>query len=723
MKELKVNINGMTCASCAATIERELAKETGIKECQINFATESGKIVVEDSVDTESVISKIIEIGYGASLPSDENRKNENQEIDKGFSKFLIAFLFSIVIFLYEMGPLKSSVSREINWYIQLTFALPIWIWIGSPFNKSLLTFLTKGHSNMNTLIGVGTGAAFIYSFFVTVFNSISVNMGLTQKVYFEAVGFIISFVYLGKYFEYKSKQKTKESLNALFELSAKNAIRLDGQKQTEVPVDQIRVGDLLRILPGSKIPVDGKVIKGSSFVDESMITGEPVAVKKETGDIVYAGTINDSSSLDYKATKVGSDTFLAQVIQFVENAQLSKPRIQALADKVGGFFTPLVLFLSVVTFLSWMIWGPEPKWGNAISTFISVLVIACPCALGLATPTAVVVATGRASSKGLLIAGGDVIEKGHSIDAIVFDKTGTITEGRPKVTDVKYLDKTDLKDIFSIQQFSDHPLAKAMLSMNKEFSYELGEPDSFLTVKGKGIQAEIEDKEFFIGKRDFLEENTVTLDPSLESEKIGSVVYIAKEGRHVATFVVSDEIKEEAKFVIQELKKLNVESWMVTGDNEQTASVISKEVGIEHYASNVLPVDKSKYIKDLQAKGLRVAMVGDGINDAPALAVADLSIAMGTGTDVAIESSDVTIVKGDLTKVIAFLKLSAGSMKIIKQNLFLSFVYNTLLIPIAAGALVVFGGPMMPPVLASIAMGLSSISVVTNSLRIKTLI
>jgi len=486
-------------------------------------------------------------------------------------------------------------------------------------------------------------------------------------------------------------------------------------------------IGDLIRVKPGGKFPVDGKILEGSSVVDESMLSGEPIPVAKNIGDKVFGGTINGDSVIDFKAQKVGSDTFLAQIVHFVEAAQNNKPKIQRYADKVSAIFTPVVITLAVLTFCLWFFFGSEPVWGNSISNFIAVLVIACPCALGLATPTAVVVATGKASLKGLLIGGGEVIEKACDINAIVFDKTGTLTLGRPEVLEFKSFgeDKASevLRDVASIEAFSEHPLSKAVLNYAKSEGLKLSEPDFFEVIKGKGIEADIGGSAYVIGSKKLLEEFDIDLREDVESKVIGSYIYVAKDKKYISKFVIGDKIKPNAKKMISKLKAMGLETWLITGDNEVVGSSVGIELGIDQVISNCLPLEKASHIEKIQKSGKRVAMIGDGINDAPALAKADLSLAMGTGTDVAISASDVTIVKGDIEKVVSFLELSTGSMKIIKQNLFLSMVYNTILIPVAAGVLVFFDGPLMPPILASVAMGLSSISVVSNSLRIRNLI
>lgn len=722
--DVSFKIKGMSCASCANSIETAVGKIEGVKNAVVNFAVESGKFNIDSTEVEKSVRVKIKELGYEVieEGTSEEHNSSNNEE---NLNKFLISFFLALAIFSLAMWPLMRWPNQKLNWIFQLILCFPIWAWVGLKFQKSFLKFLKTGQSNMNTLIGLGTSAAFLYSVFVTVFNDLSMQIGLTQRVYFEAVGFIISFVYLGQFFEDKAKKKTKEAMNALFQLSSKHAnVLVDGEIK-QIAIDQVKKGDILRVLPGEKFPVDGKLTKGSSSVDESMISGEPIPVAKNLGDQLFAGTINGESVIEYKAVKVGSDTFLNQIINFVEQAQNSKPEIQKYADRISSIFTPTVIVISILTFLSWFWLGPDPVWGNSVSNFIAVLVIACPCALGLATPTAVVVATGRASLKGLLIGGGDIIERAIGIDTIIFDKTGTITEGKPTVMDIvlKNNDEGILKDVASIEQFSEHPLSRAIVKESKSKSLELGEPDRFEIVKGKGIKAEILDHEYIIGNQKLLNENNISLNDEYLSDEIGSLVYIARANEHVGTIVIGDRIKDSSATAIKRFQEKGIETWMVTGDNKKVAEVVAKKLGIDHVIAEALPMDKLQKIEELQKHGRLVAMVGDGVNDAPALAKANLSLAMGTGTDVAMNASDVTIVKGDLAKALEFIQLSEGTMKIIKQNLFLSMIYNTLLIPIAAGILVVFGGPMMPPVLASVAMGMSSLSVVSNSLRIRKII
>lgn len=719
MKEIRYHIQGMSCASCAASIEKEVSRLNGVDQASVNYAMETAAIKLGDDAKEglEGEIQKAItDLGYGYTTAKVENEKSYD------FAKFILSFSLSIVILILAMGPAKDWPSRRINWFLQMILSAPIWLWIGLKFQKSVYSFFTSGRSNMNTLVGLGTSCAFLYSFFITVFNEFSISLGMTQKVYFEAVGFIISFVYLGNYFEEKAKKKTKKALNSLFQLSSKFAsVRRDGDV-LEVRIQDVEIGDIIIVKPGDKIPVDGKVVKGESDIDESMLTGEPLPVAKKVGDKIFAGTINEDRVLEYKALKVGPDTFLSQIIKFVEEAQNSKPEIQLYADRVSSIFTPIVLALGVITFLVWFFLGPQPVWGNSISNFIAVMVIACPCALGLATPTAVVVATGKASLHGILISGGAVLEKATHIDAIIFDKTGTLTQGKPSVIDAKFKESENtetLKLVMALEQYSEHLISKAITAYGKSLGIEEIEPDSFQVVKGRGLIGEVLESDLVIGNAELLKEKGIILDNDLESEKVGTQVYISRNAVHIGTLIIGDQVKDGVGDIIRSLKSRGIRTILMTGDNEAIAKEVSADVGIDEYHAHCLPMDKASQVEKLQGKGLKVAMIGDGINDAPALAKADLSIAMGTGTDVAMNASDVTLVNGDLKKCLAFMDLCDRTMKIIKQNLFLSLIYNSLLIPVAAGVLVLFSGPMMPPVLASIAMGLSSISVVSNSLRI----
>lgn len=722
MSQLQLKIGGMSCASCASNIEKSIKAISGVEKASVNFATESAAIEISSEDIAKIVEENITSLGYSVLKEGSENKVVQEND----FLKFIISFALSVILFLFAMGPLMHYPSHHVNWWIQLVLALPIWLWIGVSFQKSVFHFFKTGQSNMNTLIGLGTSSAFLYSAFVTIFNDFSIKHGLTQTVYFEAVGFIISFVFLGQFFEKKAKKKAKEALDALLKLGAKKATIIKDGKEVVVDISDVVIGDIIRVRPGEKIAVDGVVTKGTSSIDESMISGEPLPVYKNEGDSVFAATINNEGVMEYRATKVGSDTFLSHIVQFVENAQNSKPSIQRYADRISSIFVPIVIIISILTFVLWFFLGPEPKWGLSISNLIAVLVIACPCALGLATPTAVVVATGKASQRGLLIGGGEVIEKATKVDAIIFDKTGTLTVGKPSVIEFKAIvdDELILNHVASIEAFSEHPISKAIVKFAQDKNHDLVEPDLFEIVAGKGIKASIGNDDYVIGSKKLLIENNISVDENaLHSNKVGTKVLVARNQKMIASFTIGDEIKLEAKDVMTHLHSLGVETWLITGDNEFVAHDVAKNLGIDNVIANALPMDKLEYVKKLQGQGKKVCMLGDGVNDAPALSLADLSMAMGTGTDVAMNASDVTIIGGDLSKVVSFLVLSNKTMRVIKENLLLSMIYNSLLIPIAAGLLYPINGQLLPPVLASVAMGLSSISVVTNSLRIRKFI
>ena len=716
MKKIDYKISGMNCTNCALNIEKSVKSLEGVKVSNVNFATEKGHFEFLDSLTEEQIKEQIISLGYEIYDVA------EKPQADHEFSKFLISITLSILILILDMGPLMHWPSHKTNWLIQLIISIPLYLYFGLHFLKALWTFLKTGQSNMNTLIGMGTSAAFIYSSFVTLFPDYAFSLGLLQRVYFEAIGFIVSFVILGQLLEKKAKRKAKESIEGLLKEAAKTATLLKDSKEIQVPVEKIKKGDLIRVRPGEKIPVDGLVKNGVSSVDESMITGESVPVLKNPGDKIFAGTINSESVLDFITTKVGDDTFVSHIINFVEKAQNSKPPIQRFADKISSIFVPVVIIIAVLTFCFWYFLGPEPHWGFSISNMIAVLVIACPCALGLATPTAVVVATGKASHRGILISGGEILENATKIDTIIFDKTGTLTEGKPSVESINYFKEIDknifLQEIGSVENFSEHPISKAIVKYVKEKEIKLSEPQKFEIFPGKGIKATISNKQFILGNESFLKEEGIEVLPKNIS---GTQVFVSIDDELICQINLQDKIKANAKILIQELKQRGIESYLLSGDNQNVTQGVANELGISNFQASCLPLKKAEIVLELQKLGKKVAMLGDGVNDAPALSKANLSLAMGTGTDVAINTADVTLVKGDLSKALEFFKISGDTLTIIRQNLFLSSIYNAICIPLAAGLFYNFTGWIFPPALASLAMGLSSISVVLNSLRIKT--
>ncbi len=701
----------MTCSACALSIEKEIGNLKGVEGSHVNFAAEIAHFEYKEPITPDDIISKIKMLGYGASVESLDRSKSTE------IYQFVFSFILALMIFVLAMGPLVGWPTRSYNFMIQFFLCLPIYFWIGKDFQLAVLTFFRTAHSNMNTLIGLGTSAAFIYSTFITFFMETAKSVGLTEKVYFEAVGFIISFVYLGKFFEKLAKKKANDAMEELLKLESGTALVLKDGKEYHTDIREIQVGDLIRVKPGEKVIVDGKIVSGQSHIDESSITGEPVPVSKSIGDKVLAGTLNGESTFDMKANKIGKNTFLHKVIEYVENAQGSKPPIQKMADQISSYFVPFVITFSILTFLTWVFMGPEPKWGNAISNMISVLVIACPCALGLATPTAILVATGNASKKGILIAGGEVIEKGVKVDSIIFDKTGTLTKGRPQVVSTDLDDKI-LSDVASLENFSEHPLAQAVVNFAKEKGLEIRDPERFKIIGGRGIEGEINGQNYIIGNRTFFNEKSIPISDNSTNDS--TEILVSSSGKYLGRLLLDDQIKDGVKDVITSLKQKGIEIWLLSGDKKETVEKVANHLGIEHFKGEVSPVDKAKTIEQLQAQGKKVAMMGDGINDAPALSKADLSLAMGAGTDLAKASSDVTLLSGDIGHVLTFMRISSKTLKIIKENLFLSFIYNVLCIPLAAGVYFILSGKLFPPALASLAMGLSSISVVLNSLRLK---
>lgn len=724
MQTVHLKISGMSCSSCAAGIERESLKNGVIESASVNFATESGKFIISDNYDEQFVINFLKEQGYGASLFSDVNPSKENQNNENVFLKFLIGIFLSILIFVLAMTHWGMSLNQKLNWSIQFLAGSVIMIFLSNRFLTAFFRFIKTGKSSMNTLIGLAISFAYLYSslsllnLFLNVFNSFE------NKVYFEAIGFIVSFIYLGQFLEEKAKRKAKEAMNDLMKMAAKEAMIVNKDGTTNiVEINKIEIGNIIRVKVGEKIPVDGIVTKGTGTIDESMISGEPIPVDKKNEDKVYSGTILTQGSIDIKATGIGEETFLNKIIQFVEEAQNKKPNIQKVADKISGIFVPIVILLALLTFASWyFLDGTEENVGKALSHTIALLVIACPCALGLATPTAVVVATGNAAKKGILISGGDTLEAVSEIKSIAFDKTGTLTIGKPIVEKLIIEESFDRSEVLSqvlgLELYSEHPLSKAIVEYCQKSGIKESEPDLFEMVAGKGIKGEFDSGEYIIGKKDWIDSTDAQYlinEQSIEQ----TASYICLNKKVIGLILFDDEIKPEAFEVVQKIRDINISPIMITGDNKLSASRVAQKVGISSVYSNVLPVEKAKIIEDIKKKSGKIAMIGDGINDAPALSMADISMAMGTGSDVAINSSDVTLIGGSLLKVYDFLKLGKKTLLIIKQNLFFSMIYNLLAIPLAAGALEPFFGISFPPALASFAMAMSSISVVLNSLRL----
>ena len=741
-KQKEYIIEGMSCASCAMTIENAVSKIPGVDKASVNLATEIMTVEANDSVTPEDIAKVVDGVGYsarprGKSVEEELEEKNEKKEAHLREMKrnLTISAIFTVPLLFIAMAdmvgipmpaflsPMQSPVSYAL---IQLALSLPI-IWIGRRFFVDGFKALSKGHPNMDSLVALGTSAAFLYSLYGT-YHVLEGHAHFAMNLYYESAGVILTLITLGKYFEDVSKGKTSMAIQTLVGLAPKMATVLRDGQEVEVPVEEVQVGDLIRVKPGEKVPVDGVVTEGNSTVDESMLTGESIPVSKAVGDEVIGASLNKTGSFILKATKIGKDTALSQIIQLVEQAQGSKAPIAKLADKVSGVFVPIVIGLALVSGLAWYFLGQE-SWVFALTITISVLVIACPCALGLATPTAIMVGTGKGAENGILLKSGEALEEANHVNMVVFDKTGTITNGTPVVTDVVTAENTDADALIrlaaSLEVASEHPLGEAIVAKAKEQGAAFDEVTNFEAIPGFGIKGHVGETLVFLGNEKWMRENglaNVEMNEKANSfaEQGKTPLYIGYNDAVQGLIVVADTVKESSARAIQTLHEMGIQVAMMTGDHERTAQAIAAEVGIDRVFSEVLPQDKANYVSKLQEEGYIVAMVGDGINDAPALAQAQVGIAIGTGTDVAIESADAVLMKSDLMDVPAMLKLSRATIRNIKENLFWAFAYNVIGIPFAMGVLHLFGGPLLNPMIAGAAMSFSSVSVVLNALRLK---
>ena len=738
-KKTDLNIVGMHCASCSTLINRALSKTEGITEANVNYATAKARVVYDENKVSEEDLIKIVQSkGYDASISSKNDTVNkelsQKKEIDEIKNSLYFSLIFTVPAFLIGMILMPLGVKIPYDLFILFLLATPVQFIVASDIYKSAWVALKNKTANMDSLIAIGTSAAYLFSIYAIFFDPI-----LGQ--YFETSAILITFVIFGRYLEITAKGKTSEAIKKLMELSPKIATvirKINGKnKEIQIPVDQVVLNDLVLVKPGEKVPVDGLVVEGLSSIDESMITGESIPVEKKKGDTVIGGTINKHGTLTFKATKIGENTTLANIIKLIEDAQGKKAPIQRFADNISAYFVPVVILIAIVTFSVWFFLVGKPI-AFALITAVSVLVIACPCALGLATPTSIIVGTGKGAKEGILIKGADSLEAAHKVKYVIFDKTGTITNGKPETTDVISFEKSISQDSLlkiaaSIEKPSEHPLADAIVRKANEEKLAIIKIKNFKAIPGYGISAKISSKQYYFGNTKLMQKQKISVikyeSRIQDIEEQGKTVMILSDTKKILGIIaVADTIKETSKLAVKQLQDMGVEVYLITGDNVRTAGAIAKQAGIkpDNVFAEVLPEDKANYVKKLQDKKdkrgnlAKVVMVGDGVNDAPALAQADIGIAMGSGTDVAMESGNIVLMKNDLLDVPKAIKLSKQTMTKIKQNMFWALFYNVLGIPIAAGVLYPFTGWLLSPIIAGGAMALSSVSVVTNSLLLK---
>ena len=725
--ELTIPVQGMTCAACSARIQRTLERTPGVSGANVNLMTGSATVTYDPAgITPERLVEAIRETGYGAELPPADSsaedltgpeeaaRDRERRELRLKFGVGLAAALLSMVL---SMPPRP---------WLLLALTLPVMGWAGRQFYVRAWAALRHRSADMNTLIAVGTGAAFGYSLFVTVGGRWLAERGIQPHVYYEAVIWIITLVLLGNLLEARARSRTADAIRRLVELRPPTARVFRDGAELELPLSQVRPGDEVRVLPGEKIPTDGTVVDGASHVDEAMLTGEPAPVRKIAGDAVIGGTLNRNGALRLRVERVGADTVLSRIIRLVRQAQGSKAPIQRLADRIAAVFVPVVMAIAVLTFVVWLLVGPEPAYLHALVSAVTVLIIACPCAMGLAVPTAVMVATGRGAELGILIKGGETLERSSRLDTVVFDKTGTVTEGTPTLRRIASADELDaLRLAASLERHSEHPLGEAILAAASERGLPLSEPRLFESLTGRGVTGIVDGRRVAVGNRALLAElgfapGRFAAEADAFAAEGHTPVFVAVDGLVTAVMAIADAVKPGAREAVRALHAMGLRTVMLTGDDAVTAKAVARAVGVDQVAANLLPEDKLEQVRRLQEEGRAVAMVGDGINDAPALAQADVGLAMGTGTDVAIEAGDITLMRGDPLGIPRAIALARRSMRVMRQNLFWAFVYNVVGIPIAAGVLYPEFGIRLTPMFAAGAMAVSSVSVVMNSLRLR---
>ncbi|MBW7956523.1 MAG: copper-translocating P-type ATPase [Deltaproteobacteria bacterium] len=734
---VSIPIQGMSCASCVKKVTGVLEGVDGVVSADVNFASGRAQVsYLPDATSVDALVRAVKTAGYGAEAPvKEEDLLERDSRLKKAemmglIARLLLAAAVSVPLMLGSMREMLPWVPSFLgNHFVQFFLAAPVQFFSGGRFYKGAWAALKRGYADMNTLIAVGTSAAFFFSAAVTLFPGFFASRGLAGGVYFETASVIIALILLGRTLELRARGQTGAAIRKLIGLGAKTARVARGGIEAAVPVEEVLPGDIVVVKPGEKVPVDGIVLDGYSSIDESMISGESMPVDKKPGDQVIGATMNTTGSFRFRATRVGKDTALSRIIRLVEEAQAAKPPIARMADVIAGYFVPAVIAVAVITFIVWAAFGPEPALTLALMNFIAVLIIACPCALGLATPTSIMVGTGKGAENGILIRGGESLETAHKLDTIVLDKTGTITSGKPSVKEIAALPDTGEREVLfyaaSVERKSEHPLGEAVVRKAEEMGISTAEPERFEAVPGRGISAAVNGMAVLLGNERLMAERGIDIERAREvAERLAlqgmTPVYVALDGNAAGIIAIADTLKEGSREAVQALKRMGLDVMILTGDNRRAAASIAGELGVEKVLSEVLPEDKAREIKRLQDEGRVVAMVGDGINDAPALAQADVGIAIGTGADVALEASDITIIGGDLKAIAASIGLSRATIRNIRQNLFWAFVYNVLLIPVAAGALYPSFGILLDPMFAAAAMGLSSVSVVSNSLRLK---
>ncbi len=731
---ISLPVLGMTCASCAQSVESMISAQQGVDQAAVNYASQTVKVAYHpNQIQPEAFQKAVQAIGYDLIIDQ-ENGKEKQQEIkENNYQSLKKKMIWASVLTLPIVAIGMFFMDLPYANYYMFALTIPVLFVFGSSFFANALKQATHGYANMDTLVALSTGIAFLFSAFNTFYPTFWHQRGLHPHVYYEAAAVVIVFIMLGKLLEEKAKSNTSSAIKKLIGLQPKTVLLVKGNEEQEIPISEVKTKDQILVRAGEKIPVDGEVSQGSSYVDESMISGEPIAVVKNEGDKVFAGTINQKGSFHFIATKVGEETMLAQMIKLVEEAQGSKAPVQKLVDKIAGIFVPVVMVIAVLTLLIWIWLGGENAFTHGMMAMVTVLVIACPCALGLATPTAIMVGIGKGAATGILIKDAEALELGYKVDAVVLDKTGTLTKGKPEVTDFIWLPEVENKEelsniLFALEKQSEHPLAEAILQKLKNQAVQSAAVTDFESLTGKGVRCKFNGRAYWAGSHKVLKDQNILLSEAQKEQvavlqnEAKTVVFFTNQQQVLAIIAIADQLKETAPDMVKELLRQQISVYMLTGDNAQTAAAVAKQTGITDFKADVLPSDKADFIKKLQSEGKIVAMVGDGINDSQALAQADVAIAMGKGSDIAIEVARITLVSTDLMQIPRAQKLSKLTVRTIRQNLFWAFIYNLIGIPIAAGILYPVNGFLLNPMIAGAAMALSSVSVVANSLRLKYL-